>query len=163
MKTVSRTKRLRAALALIFLSVAAVGHAAGAREFVEVAAVIKAVSTCSISTRDAELDFGLLDPGSPKDVSADAFMTLACDGNDGEVYFTIDQDGGLYGASAGRMRHKSVSTEYLPYRLDLSPRTVAASKGTAQTLRISGVLSGEDYRLVYAGDYEDTVRVTITP
>lgn len=157
------TERLRATLALIFLSAAAVGHAADAREFVEVTALIKAVSTCSISTRDAELNFGLLDPGSPKDVSADAFMTLVCDGNDGEVYFTVHQDGGLYGSGAGRMRHESVSTEYLPYRLDLSPRTVAASKGAEQTLRISGVLSGDDYRLVHAGDYEDIVKVTITP
>lgn len=79
--------------------------------------------------------------------------------------FAITEDGGLFGSGPGtnRMRHAAVLSEYLPYRLALNPDSGIVPKNARQTLTITGTVLGADYQDSSAGNYSDTVVVTILP
>jgi hypothetical protein len=61
------------------------------------------------------------------------------------------------------MRHATVTTEYLPYTLALSPSSGTVPKNTNRTLTITGMVKGDDYKGAYAGNFSDTVVITIAP
>jgi spore coat protein U-like protein len=61
------------------------------------------------------------------------------------------------------MRHSTITSEYLPYSLTLDPTTGTVPKNTNQTLTITGKVKGVDYQDVAAGNYLDTVVISISP
>jgi spore coat protein U-like protein len=62
------------------------------------------------------------------------------------------------------MQHATIATEYIPYTLTLSPLTGSGSgKATPITLNISGTITNANYINAAAGNFADTVVITITP
>jgi spore coat protein U-like protein len=150
---------------LVFLLfVAPLSAHAASSAAVKVTAVIRAMNECLISSGNLDLDFGLLDPDSPVDRQKEASIVFRCAGNTGLVNFTVSEDGGRrgQGGSDKRMKHTEYAS-FLPYRLRCTPESGAIETGIDHTLNVSGTLLGEHYRDVSAGQYEDTVTITITP
>jgi spore coat protein U-like protein len=111
------------------------------------------------------LNFGALDPIRPVDVATSTAVGFVCRGSAPIATFAITENGGLYSAGPGtnRMRHATVLSEYLPYRLALEPDSGTVPKNARQTLTITGTLRGADYSGSSAGSYADTVVVDILP
>lgn len=133
--------------------------------FVGVSAVVRAANECVVSSGRVELDFGTLDPENPVDMERSSSIDLRCAGNAGAVVYMLSDDGGLNGAgdTQKRMIHLDAPGEYIPYRISFSPRAGVVESDARLRLDISGILRGSDYRDVYAGNYEDSVTLTITP
>ena len=117
-------------------------------------------------TNAAALDFGSLDPANPVDVAASTTINFRCLGFPSVTYY-VDDDDGQYetGPDANRMRHASLPAQFLPYGMDLSPRTatISWSPFTLRTLTVSGTVKGVDYQGASPGNYSDTVVLTIVP
>ncbi|MEW6375529.1 MAG: spore coat protein U domain-containing protein [Thermodesulfobacteriota bacterium] len=122
---------------------------------------------CWFTTSTSALNFGNLDPSNPIDVNISTSIFFRCFRFFGQVTFFIGDDDGLYetGPNANRMRHSTITTEYLPYSFDLNPTsgTVPSSLFTNRTLTISGAVRGVDYQDARVGNYSDTVVVSIEP
>lgn len=120
------------------------------------------VGTCKFNSATSTLAFGALDPSSGVDVNASTTTTFWCTKN---ASYSITDDDGLYEvvARSQSMKHASL-TEYIPYTFSYSP-----TKGTGQgrttniTLNISGTVTFANYQNASAGDYADTVVLSITP
>lgn len=161
--------RIRGAVSIaacvIFLlfpfSVAGAGSAT-----VSVSATILSNGRCWFTTNGTTLDFGTLDPGNPVDVTVGTVLRFRCLGFPAVTY-SIGDDDGLHetGTDANRMLHASLPGAYLPYSMDLSPRsaTISWSPFVLRTVNITGTVRGVDYQAAAAGSYSDTVVVSIDP
>jgi spore coat protein U-like protein len=133
---------------------------------VSVSATIDSGGACWFTTAGTTLDFGTLDPGNPVDVTVGSTLQFRCFGWPSVTYYVADDDG-LYETApdANRMRHTSLPGAYLPYSLDLAPRTgtISWSPFILHTLTFTGTVRGVDYQNAFVGTYSDTVVVTITP
>lgn len=132
---------------------------------VSVSAVIPSASNCRFRTASTTLDFGLLDPGNPSNVTVDATVGFRCNGGPRNVTFAIAGDDGLYGSGPGspRMRHNVQPTEFLPYSLALSPASGTVPRNRDQLLTVTGTVLGVSYGSAAVGAYSDTVTVSILP
>lgn len=139
-------------------------HAAG-NATLAVTATVVSKSNCKFNSAASTLNFGNLDPATPADKPATASIIFACRGSAPLATFAITDDDGLYetGPNANRMRHATVTTEYLPYSLTYNPQTGTVPKNVDQTLTISGTVLGSSYQNAYVGSYSDTVVLTIAP
>ena len=121
------------------------------------------VGTCRFNSATSTLGFGALDPGIGGDVNANTSTTFWCTKN---ASYSITDDDGLYdtGPNANRMRHATTLTEYVPYSFSYSPATGTGNGRTSPiTLDISGTVTFASYQNAAAGDYADTVVLTINP
>lgn len=141
-----------------------VGYAGGSAALSVTAAVLSK-SNCKIDTKAALLNFGTLDPGNPVDVTASVSVDFACRGSAPVASFAFTDDAGLYDTSPAdrRMRHVTLSAEYLPYNLDLTPSSGFVPKNVSRTLTITGFVQGADYQDAYAGNYADSVVILLLP
>ena len=132
---------------------------------VSVAAVVLSKSNCKFNSATAALNFGNLDPANPVDRTVSTTVTFVCHGSEPSATFLITDDDGLYktAPNANRMRHTTVTTEYLPYSLTLNPTTGTVPKNVDQTLTISGTAKSTDYQDAYMGNFSDTVIISINP
>ena len=158
-------KAFLARLAVIFaLALPTTGYAAGSAT-VDVSATIPSGGFCWF-TNASTLDFGTLDSGNPVDVAASTTVNFRCLGFPTVTYFVSDDDG-LYetGPDGNRMQHAGMPAEFLPYSMDVSPRsdTISWNPFVLRTLTVSGDIRGVDYQGAYAGNYADTVVLTIVP
>lgn len=121
-----------------------------------------AVGNCKFHTASAALDFGSLDPLAGRDASAVAALTFKCTKG---ASWTVTDDGGLHDSPAGftRMRHTALAA-FLPYRLTYANAT-GTSRGAniTETLTVDGLIRGGDFALAPAGNYADTVTLTLNP
>jgi spore coat protein U-like protein len=121
-----------------------------------------AVGNCKFHTASAALDFGSLDPIAARDANAVAALTFKC--TRGAVW-TVSDDGGLHDVPAGspRMRHTALAA-YLPYRLAYT-NAIGTSRGAnvTETLTVDGLIRGGDFAAAPAGNYADTVTLSISP
>lgn len=151
---------------LVFLTVmvTSVAHASGTNTLTVTAAVLSK-NKCKFNTANATLNFGALDPGNSTDVSKSTSVQFVCNGSAPIAAFAFTTNNGLYstGPGAYRMRHATVTTAYLPYTLSLTPTTGTAPKGVNQTLTIDGTVSALNYQPALAGNYADTVVITLNP
>jgi spore coat protein U-like protein len=129
-----------------------------------VGATVISKNNCKFRSGPATVNFGALDPGNTTDITQTASMQFRCNGSAPMATFAFSTDDGLYetGPGANRMKH-ATETEYLPYSLSLSPVSGTVPKGVEQTLTISGTVTSSNYRSAYAGNYRDTVVISITP
>ena len=115
----------------------------------------------------AALNFGNLDPSNPVDVTTTTSVLFRCfRWFVFPVTFFIGDDDGLYetGPNANRMRHTSVTTEYLPYNFTLNPQSGTVTGNWANhTLTITGTVRGVDYQDATMGNYSDRVVISIEP
>ncbi len=121
------------------------------------------VGTCKFNSATSTLAFEPLDPASGNDVNAETTTTFWCTKN---ATYSITDDDGLYesGPNGNRMRHASITTEHIPYSFSYSPATGSGQGRTSPiTLTISGTVTYANYQNAAAGDYSDTVLLTITP
>ena len=154
-----------AIITLSILVVASLSYAADSN-VVSVTATVISRGYCEFSTNPSPLNFGNLDPSNPSDVTTTASVSFRCfRWFIFPVTFFIDDDG-LYetGPNANRMHHTSVTTEYLPYNLTLSPQSGTITGNLANhTLTITGIVRGVNYQDARMGNYSDTVTLSIVP
>jgi len=134
---------------------------------VSVTATVVSRGYCEFTTSTSALNFGNLDPSNPVDVTTTTSLSFRCfRWFIFPVTFFIGDDDGLYetGQNANRMRHTSVTTEYLPYYFTLNPQSGTIMGNWAnRTLTITGTVRGADYQDARAGNYLDRVVVSIEP
>ncbi len=121
------------------------------------------VGTCKFLSSTSTLNFGSLDPSVGGDVNASTTVQFWCTKN---ATYSITDDDGLYesGTDSNRMRHETDTNEYIPYTFSYSPASGSGQgRATPITLTISGIVRSSDYQNVGAGNYSDTVTLTITP
>ena len=121
------------------------------------------VGTCRFNSGTSTLAFGALDPSSGAPATASASPTFWCTRN---ATYSVTDDDGLYdtGPNANRMQHATTLTEFIPYTFTYSPTTGQGQGRTTNiTLNISGTVAFADYQNSAAGDYADTVVLSITP
>jgi spore coat protein U-like protein len=121
------------------------------------------VGTCRFNSATSTLAFGALDPGTGGDVNASTSTTFWCTRN---ASYSITDDDGLYetGVNANRMRHATTLTEYIPYTFSYNPTSGTGNGRTSPiTLNINGTVTFANYQNAEAGDYADTVVLSITP
>lgn len=131
-----------------------------------VSAVVVSKSNCRFSTAGAStLNFGLLNPSSTTSVSVSTTRTFRCGGSASTATyaFTADDGANALGAGLRRMRHGTVTTEYMRYALTLSPASGTVAKNVTQTLTITGTVTPSEFADVLAGAYSDTVTLTLSP
>jgi len=148
---------------LLFLWLANLSHAGST--VLSVNATVLSKSNCKFDSKTATLGFGSLDPGNSVDATASVQIGFVCRGSAPLATFVIVGDDGLYETGPGnsRMRHATVLTEFLPYSLVLNPSSGTVPKNAPQTLTISGTVRGIDYQSANAGNYSDTVVISINP
>ncbi len=118
------------------------------------------VGTCKFLT-GGTMAFGALDPSSGGNVNAVLTQpTFWC--TKGASY-SITDDNGLYeSGTAFQVKHVSL-TEYIPYTFTYTATGTGNGPSNPITMDIAGTILGGDYVGASAGDYADTVTLTITP
>ena len=147
------------------LFLAAFNSDAASSASINVSSVVLSKSICKFSSASAALAFGTLDPGNPVDVTVSTTIGFRCMGSAPMATYMITDDDGLHETSPdrNRMQNASLPTEYLPYDMTLSPTTATIAKNAPQILTVIGTVLGVDYQGAYAGNYADTVVLTIVP
>ncbi|MEW6324139.1 MAG: spore coat protein U domain-containing protein [Nitrospirota bacterium] len=133
---------------------------------INVRATVLSSSNCRFSPpKLANIDFGIVDPLNPVNLTVSASLIVRCSGSSPLATFFISDDDGLYetGANANRMRHAIDATQFMPYSLSLTPDTATIPRNTDQTITITATLNGASYQNAIAGVYADTVTVNIVP
>ncbi len=117
--------------------------------------------TCRFSSGTSTLNFGALDQSSAADANATGNTQFWCTRN---ATYTVGANNGLYFDTARRMRHASETTEYIPYNLTFTPTAgTGTGKTSPITLNLSGTITNANYVNALAGNYADTVTLSITP
>jgi len=146
----------------IALAVFAAGGAAWAADTNTLTVSASVVGTCKFSSATSALTFGALDPSVGGDVNRSATTQFWCTRGVTTAPFTNDQ--GLHFAAGKNQMRDAVSTDVIPYTLTLTPDTNSnAGPGSPRTLTIAGNVLGTDYTSKTAGNYADTVVLTLTP
>lgn len=143
----------------IALAVLAAGGAAWAIDTNTLAVTANVVGTCKFSSTTSALAFGALDPSVGTDVTVSPTTTFWCTRG---VTETITNDTGLNFLVKNRMKD-AVSGDFIPYSLALSKSGTNGGPGSPRTLTIAGTVLGTDYTAKSAGNYLDTVILSINP
>lgn len=153
----------RSIILVIAMAVVLVSSVAMAADTNTLTVTANVVGTCKFNSATSTLAFGALDPSVGTDAAASTTVNFWCTKN---ASYTITDDDGMYetGLNANRMRHATIVTEFIPYSMSLSPTSGTGSgPSTPITLNISGTVLGTDYINAAAGNYSDTVVISITP
>ena len=148
---------------LMALAVLAVGGAAAwALDTNTLTVTASVTGTCVFNSGTSTLNFGALDPSNPVPVNGSTTTQFWC--TRGVTTDLITADLGANPAGAIRQMRDSVSTDLIPYSLVLTPDG-STNQGPAfpRTLGISGTVLATDYTGKSAGNYTDTVTITLTP
>jgi len=146
-------KRLLA-LTAATATIAMTGTAMAATANLTVTASI--TNACSIT--GGTLSFGSLDTLSPSNVTATSSgVTVTCTKGDN---YTVAVDHGV-NASSGTQAYLSNGTDKIAY--SVSVPTLSAGTGSAQTIALAGSITASAYTMASAGDYSDTMTITVTP
>lgn len=164
MKTLmKKTKKTKLPLAMIVLCTAAgFGSTSALAADTSSVAVSAAVSgNCKFNSGGA-VSF-TLDPSSAADatgtVTQPAFWCTK-----GTAYTLTDDDGiNELVAGAQRMKHATILTEFIPYSFAYTTSGAGTGKGTPITMNITSTVLNADYVNAAAGNYADTVTLTINP
>lgn len=157
---------IRALIALVLVAFPAVCHAGGTTA-VSISATILSQNNCRFRSGGPPpaLAFGTIDPAGSDDVTATASIDFRCMGSAPVATYSITDDDGLYetGPDANRMRHATLPAEFLPYEMSLSPASGTVNKGVWTPLTITGMVRSTNFRNAAAGNYSDSVVISINP
>ena len=131
-----------------------------------VSAVILSSSNCRfVVPKSTTLAFGTIDPSSLANATTSGSLVVRCGGSAANATFAITHDSGLYETGAGlyRMRHSVTPTAYLAYDVSYSPQSATIPKNTNQTITITGTVTPAQFGNAIAGNFTDTVTVTVSP
>lgn len=119
-------------------------------------------ASCSFKAHGLSLSFGVLDPSNASNITrATIAATAGADqvGHCNNVAMTISGDNGLnYNGS----RRLSNGASYISYTLNL-PINLAAPGNSYTTFSFTGTILGTAYLNAPAGNYSDTVIITVSP
>lgn len=120
---------------------------------------------CNFEATGLSLSFGTLDPSSEAPVSAlFAAVALNADtvGDCDTVSMAMSGDNGLW--FDGNRRMRNARGDFIPYTLSV-PSGAVPGPGNSKYLPfvISGVIAGSAYADASAGNYTDTVIISVTP
>lgn len=133
---------------------------------VPVSATILSSSNCKFNVpKSTALAFGTIDPSGSTNITATGSLVVRCGGSAPNATFAIDDDSGLNetGVGAYRMRHTVTATAYLGYSVSYAPQSATIPKNTNQTITITGTITSAQYANAIAGNYSDTITVTVSP
>jgi spore coat protein U-like protein len=152
------------ALAIALPSVPGRAIAAADSHTLAVAATVLSRNKCRFTAPGpTALSFGAIDPSVAAPATASAVLSIRCTGSDRNVVYQLAGDGGLNGAAGQpRMRHASDPARYLPYQLNI-PQSGTAARNALSNVTVNGNISPADFVNALAGDYADTVTLTILP
>lgn len=157
------TSRARAALAALALA-SGVASAAGTHA-VAVSAAVLSNSNCRFANAGpSTLAFGVIDPTSATPATVSIGIGIRCNGGPPMATYGIVSDDGLHETGPGnhRMRHATVLTDYLPYTLNV-PASASIPRNTNQTFTLVGTVPVAAFENARAGNYTDSVVLTISP
>lgn len=120
---------------------------------------------CNFKARGLSLNFGVLNPASGATVSVPlAAATLNADKvGDCTVPMTISADAGLWSSGGLRLKN-TASADYIAYSLAPMPQTLAAPGNKLYvSFTFTGTVAGSAYANAPAGNYSDTVMISVTP
>jgi spore coat protein U-like protein len=167
MRHPTRLTYLLIGVTAVFLS-GGVCHAVSST--VEVSATILSNHHCTFNSKaPVALMFGTLNPLVGSDVTSPPIeIAFECKGNkNNPVAYGVSDDDGLNetGSNGNRMKHVTLSgpAAFIPYEFTVSPTSGTTPLKTDVTLTITGKIFGSDYQTAYAGEYTDTVFVSINP
>lgn len=146
-----------AAMAILFVS----GTAAVAADSATVAVTATVVGTCKFVNKSGSISFGNLDPSVGGDVNGIVSQpTFWCTKN---VSYTINDDDGLWeSGTTHRMKHET-QAEYIPYTFSYTASGTGSGPVSTITMDIAGTVYSAGYLTAAAGNYSDTVTLTIAP
>ncbi len=130
-----------------------------------VSAVVLSASNCKFRPGSGTLlDFGSIDPSSATNKTANVTMVVRCQGSADPATFIITAGDGLYstGAALPRMRHAVNAAEFLPYTLN-TPISRTVAKGVDTNVVITGTTTPAQFQNAIAGNFADTVVLTLSP
>lgn len=164
-----RRGRGRALLASLMLVASLSAQAASDTGTLAVSATVMARTGCLfLNSSNPVLAFGVIDQAapSPGNVTASTQVTVRCRGNFW-VNWSLSLNDGVNpsGTGARRLRHATLPTELMPYTLTATPTSgswLLFWAGRQATINISGTIMPADYLPVAAGDYSDTVTLTLS-
>ncbi|MBE7939695.1 spore coat protein U domain-containing protein [Ramlibacter aquaticus] len=119
--------------------------------------------TCTFEAKGLALSFGTLDPSSNTTVTAPAAAaTLHADqvGSCRGVTMMFSADNGL---NFNGSRQMTNGTDFIPYSITLPASQPAPGNNKWITLIINGSVLGGSYQNASAGNYSDTVMITVSP
>jgi spore coat protein U-like protein len=149
-------------LAIVFglVLVAAVSFAADTNTLTVTASV---AGTCKfVAPKTSTLDFGSLDPSVGTNANASTTTQFWC--TKGVTTDAVNAGNGSHWAGGTRNMLDTVSTDLIPYTLTLTKDgNPNAGPTSPRTLTIAGQVLGTDYTGKSAGNYSDTVIISINP
>lgn len=131
-----------------------------------VGALVVSKSNCRFNTTNLVLDFGAINPASSTTATATVNGSVSCNGGQASTVtlgFTLGA--GSYDTSPGnrRMRHATTLTEFLPYSLAVTPASATINKNGTLAFTVNGAILASQFQNVMAGNYTDTVTITVSP
>jgi spore coat protein U-like protein len=147
----------------IALAVLAAGGAAWALDTNTLTVTASVTGTCKfVAPKTSTLSF-TLDPSVGTNISTSTTTTFWC--TKGVTLLPFGSGPGLYFAGGKNNMRDSVSGDSIPYTIDsLIPDGGSnAGPGSPRTLTIAGTVLATDYTTKSAGNYSDTVALTINP
>lgn len=146
-------------VAVLVIAMAGMAMAADTNTLTVTAAV---GGTCKFSTPTSTLAFGILDPSALTDGAATTTTQFWC--TKGVTTDVIAAGNGANWSGTKRQMLDTVSTDLIPYTLTLTKDALAnLGPASPRTLTIVGAVLNADYTAKTAGNYSDTVALTITP
>jgi spore coat protein U-like protein len=170
-RPVVRGRQLCALLGAALLAFACAGAGAADNASLAVSATIVAKGSCKFATGTVfsavlRNNGTNIDPSSTTTASGTTSGSFDCKGGGNQpIVFVVSATDGLHASSPGlrRMQHATVTTEYLPYALAISPSSASVEKNTPVTVTITATAVAGDFQSVVAGSYSDTVTVSVSP
>lgn len=149
------------ALLVVAVSLAAAG-AAWAADSNTLTVQASVVGTCKFVSTTSTLNFGALDPSVGTDVNGSTTTQFWC--TKGVTTDSITAGQGLNFSGGQNRMMDPVSGEFIPYTLTLTKDGLLNGGPAApRTLTIAGNVLGTDYTGKSAGNYSDTVTISINP
>lgn len=141
------------ALAALFLGFAAPAHGVG--------------NNCSFQAKGLSISFGVLNPASGNNVTRAVSAATLNANKMGDCApgqgMTITGDNGLNYSGSRRLK-KEGGNDYIRYSLTGFPNNVGGpGNGSYATFTFNGTILASDYANASAGNYSDTVILSVTP
>lgn len=152
--------------AICLLLLCSSGATAAASMQLQVSATVLSQNQCRFSTATSTLPFGIIDPlNTVTDVTVSTSLVFRCGGRDAVATYIVTDNGGAHPDATGghQMQNVLVTTSFLPYTLTYSPATGSVPKNINQTLTVTATIHPNDFQTALAGDYLDTVVLSIDP
>lgn len=157
---------MRRAVTVLAGALALAGAQALAAGFdLTVGATVLSASNCKFRTgKGSVLAFGNIDPSSATNRTASVNLRIRCNGSAALASYSITAGNGLHGTGPGqpRMQHAVTATEFLAYAID-APFTGTTPKGATTVVAITGTITPAQFQNALAGNYTDTIVLTLSP